>query len=125
MGRRIKVTVDEVEVYGELNEAETADLIWKGLPIESQINTWGDEIYFSIPIQAKLEDTAREVVELGDMGYWPPGNAFCIFFGQTPNSRGDEIRPASSVNVFGKVVGDPKVLKGVRTGASVRVEAAG
>ena len=125
MGRRIKVTVDEVEVYGELNEAETADLIWKGLPIESQISTWGDEIYFSIPIQAELEDTAREVVELGDMGYWPPGNAFCIFFGPTPNSRGDEIRPASSVNVFGKVVGDPKVLKGVRTGASVRVEAAG
>jgi hypothetical protein len=125
MGRRIKVTVDDVEVYGELNEAETADLIWKGLPIESQINTWGDEIYFSIPIQATLEDTAREVVELGDMGYWPPGNAFCIFFGPTPNSRGDEIRPASSVNVFGKVVGDPTVLKGVRTGASVRVEAAG
>ncbi len=125
MGRRIKVTVGEVEVYGELNEAETADLIWKGLPIESQINTWGDEIYFSIPIQAKLEDSAREVVELGDMGYWPPGNAFCIFFGPTPNSREDEIRPASSVNVFGKVVGDPKVLKGVRTGASVRVEAAG
>jgi hypothetical protein len=125
MGRRIKVTVDEVEVYGELNEAETADLIWKGLPIESQINTWGDEIYFSIPIQAKLEDTAQEVVELGDMGYWPPGNAFCIFFGPTPNSRGDEIRPASSVNVFGKVVGDPTVLKGVRTGASVRIDAAG
>lgn len=125
MGRKIKVTVDEVEVHGELNEAETADLIWKGLPIESQINTWGDEIYFSIPIQAKLEDTAREVVELGDMGYWPPGNAFCIFFGPTPNSRGDEIRPASSVNVFGKVVGDPTALKGVRTGASVRVEAAG
>ncbi len=125
MSRRIKVTVGGVEVDGELNETRTADLIWKGLPIESQINTWGDEIYFSIPIQAELEDTAREVVELGDMGYWPPGNAFCIFFGPTPNSRGDEIRPASSVNVFGKVVGDPKVLKGVRTGASVRVEAAG
>ena len=122
MGRRIKVTVGEVEVYGELNEAETADLIWNGLPIESQINTWGDEIYFSIPIQAELEDSAREVVELGDMGYWPPGNAFCIFFGPTPNSRGGEIRPASVVNVFGKVIGDPKVLKTVRTGASVRVE---
>ncbi len=122
MGRRIKVTVGEVEVYGELNETETAALIWKGLPVESQINTWGDEIYFSIPIQAELEDSARKVVELGDMGYWPPGNAFCIFFGPTPNSRGDEIRPASPVNVFGKVVGDPKVLKTVRTGASVRVE---
>ncbi|NIS60960.1 MAG: hypothetical protein GTO13_09735 [Proteobacteria bacterium] len=122
MGRRIKVTVGEVEIYGELNETVTADLIWKGLPIESRINTWGDEIYFSIPIQAQLEDSAREVVELGDMGYWPPGNAFCVFFGPTPNSRGNEIRPASPVNVFGKVIGDPKVLKTVRTGTSVRVE---
>ena len=123
MGRRIKVTVGEVEVYGELNETGTADLIWRGLPFESKVNTWGDEIYFSIPVQAELDDLAREAVELGDMGYWPPGNAFCIFFGPTPNSRGDEIRPASSVNVFGKVVGDPKVLQAVRTGASVRVEA--
>lgn len=123
MGRRIKVTVGEVEVYGELNETGTADLIWRGLPFESKVNTWGDEIYFSIPVQAALDDSAREAVEIGDMGYWPPGNAFCIFFGPTPNSRGDEIRPASSVNVFGKVVGDPKVLLAVRTGASVRVEA--
>ena len=123
MGRRIKVTAGEVEVVGELNETETADLIWKGLPFESQINTWGDEIYFSVPIQVQLEDSAREVVELGDMGYWPPGNAFCIFFGPTPNSRGNEIRPASSVNIFGKVVGDSKVLKTLRTGASVHVEA--
>ena len=123
MGRRIKVTVGEVEVYGELNETGTADLIWRGLPFESKVNTWGDEIYFSIPVQTELDDSAREAVELGDMGYWPPGNAFCIFFGPTPNSRGDEIRPASSVNVFGKVVGDPKVLQAVRTGASVRVEA--
>ena len=125
MRRRIKVTVGEVEVCGELNETKTADLIWKDLPIESQINTWGDEIYFSIPVQVELEDSAREVVELGDMGYWPPGNAFCVFFGPTPNSRGDEIRPASPVNVFGKVVGDPTVLQKVRTGVSVRVEAEG
>lgn len=122
MSRRIKVTVGEVEVSGELNETRTADLIWNSLPVESQVNTWGDEIYFSIPVQAELEDSAREVVDLGDMGYWPPGNAFCIFFGPTPNSRGDEIRPASPVNVFGKLVGDPNVLKTVSTGASVRVE---
>jgi hypothetical protein len=123
MSRRVKVTAGEVEVYGELNETRTADLIWNSLPVESQVNTWGDEVYFSIPVQAELDDSAREVVGLGDMGYWPTGNAFCIFFGPTPNSRGDEIRPASSVNVFGKVVGDPKVLKTVSTGASVRVEA--
>lgn len=122
MSRGIKVTVGEVEVYGELNETRTADLIWNSLPFESQVNTWGDEVYFSIPVQTELEDSAREVVDLGDMGYWPSGNAFCIFFGPTPNSRGDEIRPASPVNVFGKVVGDPKALKTVSTGASVRVE---
>lgn len=122
MSRRIKVTVGEVELYGELNETKTADLIWENLPIESRVNTWGDEIYFTVPVQAELDDSAREVVELGDMGYWPPGSAFCIFFGPTPNSRGNEIRPASAVNVFGKVVGDATVLKASRSGVSVRVE---
>jgi hypothetical protein len=125
MGRRIKVTVGALEVYGELNETKTADLIWNALPIESHISTWGDEIYFPIPLHVELEDSAQEVVELGDMGYWPTGNAFCIFFGPTPNSRGDEIRPASPVNVFGKVVGDTKVLKTVRPGVSVRVDEEG
>jgi hypothetical protein len=123
MSRRIKVSVGEVEVYGELNQTKTADLIWKGLPIESRISTWGEEIYFSIPLRIELEESAQEIVELGDMGYWPPGTAFCVFFGPTPNSRGEEIRPASPVNIFGKVIGDPKVLKGVKSGTVVRVEA--
>jgi len=121
MGRRIKVKVGAVEVYGELHETETADLIWNALPIESHISTWGHEIYFPIPLHVELEDSAQEVVELGDMGYWPPGNAFCIFFGPTPNSQGDEIRPASPVNVFGKVVGDTKILKTLKPGVSVLV----
>jgi hypothetical protein len=125
MGKRIRVKVGAVEVYGELHETETADLIWNALPIESHISTWGDEIYFPIPLHVELEDSAQEVVELGDMGYWPPGNAFCIFFGPTPNSRGDEIRPASPVNVFGKVVGDTKMLKTLKPGVSVRVDEEG
>jgi hypothetical protein len=125
MGRRITVKVGAVEVFGELNDTETADLIWNALPIESYISTWGDEIYFPIPLHVELEDLAQEVVELGDMGYWPTGNAFCIFFGPTPNSRGDEIRPASPVNVFGKVIGDTKVLKTLRPGVSVRVDEGG
>ena len=125
MGRKIKVKVGEVEVYGELNETKTADLIWSALPIESHISRWGDEIYFPIPIQVGLEDSAQEVVELGDMGYWPSGNAFCIFFGPTPNSRGDEIRPASPVNVFGKVIGDTKLLKTLKPGISVHAEEGG
>ncbi len=125
MGRRIKVKVGAVEIYGELHETETANLIWNALPIESHISTWGDEIYFPIPLHVELEDSAQEVVELGDMGYWPPGNAFCIFFGPTPNSQGDEIRPASPVNVFGKVVGDTKMLKTLKPGVSVRVDEEG
>jgi hypothetical protein len=80
------------------------------------------EIYFGIPLTAGLED-GREVVELGDLGYWPPGRAFCIFFGPTPASRGDEIRPASAVTVIGKVQGDPTVFKQVRSGSPVRIEA--
>jgi hypothetical protein len=100
---------------------DTAKAVWEALPIEARANTWGDEIYFGIPVDADPENP-REVVELGDIAYWPPGNAFCIFFGRTPASRGDEIRPASAVNVFGKVEGDPKVFKKVRSGERVRIE---
>ena len=102
---------------------DTARRIWEALPIEARANTWGDEIYFGIPVDADPENP-REVVDLGDLAYWPPGNAFCIFFGRTPASRGDEIRPASAVNVFGKVTGDPKVFKKVRSGERVRIERA-
>ncbi len=89
--------------------------------MEESANVWGDEIYFRIPV-ALAEENAQEVVELGDLGYWPPGNAFCIFFGPTPVSRGNEIRPASPVNVFGKVEGDPSVFKRVTGGTPVLVE---
>jgi len=93
------------------------------LPLSVPADTWGDEIYFGIPVKAKLE-SPRETVERGDLGYWPPGSAFCIFFGPTPASRGDEIRPASAVSVFGRVAGDASVFKKVRAGTAVRVERA-
>ena len=99
----------------------SAAAIWDALPIEASANTWGDEIYFGIPISAAEEDP-QEVVELGDLGYWPPGNAFCMFFGPTPMSRGDEIRPASPVTVIGRMHGDPAVLKRVSSGAPVLIE---
>lgn len=102
---------------------DTAKKIWEALPVEARANTWGDEIYFGVPVDADPENP-REVVELGDLAYWSPGNAFCIFFGRTPASRGDEIRPASAVNVFGRVEGDPKVFKKVRSGERVKVERA-
>ena len=91
------------------------------LPLAVAGETWGDEIYFQIPVHAKPEKP-RATVELGDLGYWPPGSAFCIFFGRTPSSQGEEIRPASPVNVFGKLAGDPTIFKKVRSGTQVRVE---
>jgi hypothetical protein len=118
---RIKITAGVVVDFAELNETATADAIWKALPMEAQANTWGDEIYFSIPVHLE-EENAQEVVEKGDLGYWPPGKAFCIFFGRTPASRGDEIRPASPVNVLGQLEGDPTIFKKVRSGEKVVLE---
>ncbi|KYH41781.1 MAG: hypothetical protein AYL32_002610 [Candidatus Bathyarchaeota archaeon B26-2] len=112
----------EAEITWEKNP-KTAEAVWRALPIEAHAATWGDEIYFPIPVKVG-EENPQETVELGDLGYWPPGNSFCIFFGPTPVSRGDEIRPASPVNVFGKVVGDPRVFKKVKDGDLVRIERA-
>jgi hypothetical protein len=120
MVRRIEIAAGEVSVQAELQDTETAQAVWDGLPIEGVANTWGDEIYFSTPLALPLE-AGKDIVELGDLGYWPPGRAFCIFFGPTPASTGDEIRAASPVNVFGRVTEDPRLLKSVRDGTPVRV----
>ena len=119
--KKITITVEDVKMSAELNDSETARKIWEALPIEGNVNKWGDEIYFSIPVITELEN-AKAVVSEGDLGYWPPGSAFCIFFGLTPASQGDEIRPASPVNIFGKIIGDPKVFKKVSSGAKIIVE---
>jgi hypothetical protein len=119
--RRIRIRAGKTQVTGELNNTYTADAIWKALPFSAEVNTWGDEIYFSIPLELP-EEKAQEVVSLGDLGYWPPGQALCIFFGPTPVSLGAEIRPASPVNVFGRIVGDCQVLRQVRDGEEVSVE---
>jgi hypothetical protein len=119
--RLIRITAGSVSVQAELNESETAKKIWEALPITGKANRWGDEIYFTIPVRCEDEDP-KEVVEVGDLGYWRPGSAFCIFFGKTPVSRGDEIRPASPVNVFGKVIGDATVLRKVKDNDDIKVE---
>ena len=127
MMRKIKIISEKVgAIEAELLEdksPKTVEAIWKALPFETRANTWGDEIYFSIPVSLD-EENAQETVKLGDIGYWPPGQGFCIFFGPTPISRGDEIRPADPVNVIGKVKGDPKVFKRVRSGDRIRIERA-
>ena len=122
MSQAIRITAGPVQLDAVLNDTQTARAIGDALPITAATNTWGDEIYFGIPVNADLEQ-GREVVELGDLGYWPPGRAFCIFFGPTPASRGDEIRPASAVTVIGQVTGDAALFKQVGAGATVTIEA--
>ena len=119
--RRITVRAGEVTIDGQLNESPTADLLWEALTVKAVANTWGDEIYFSIPVTVEEDDTAQETVDLGAIGYWPPGNALCLFFGPTPMSSGDEIRPASAVNILGMLEGDPTVLKSVQPGTIIEV----
>jgi uncharacterized protein len=122
MPRRMRINVGAVSLIAELNDSPTAGAIHDALPLEAAAQTWGEEIYFPIPVAAKLEDTAVTVVAVGDLGYWPTGRAFCIFFGPTPASRGDEIRPASAVNLVGKVLGDAKAFRTVEDGELVRLE---
>jgi uncharacterized protein len=124
MSGKIRIKAGNVEADAVLNDSPTARKIWEALPIEARGNTWGDEIYFAIPVKSSLEKDAKELVEVGDLGYWPSGNAFCIFFGPTPVSRGNEVRPASAVNVIGKITADAKVFKKVADGVKVRIEKA-
>lgn len=122
MGKKIRILISDVKVEAELNESKTAQLVWEALPIEAKANLWGEEIYFSTPVKAGLEEGSREVVSAGELGYWPTGKAFCIFFGPTPASRGDEIRAASAVNVIGKVLSDPKVFRKAKDGVKIILE---
>ncbi len=120
--RKIKIIAGDVSAVAEHLNGKTSDAIWNSLPVENTVNTWGDEIYFTIPVATALDETAKEVVEKGDLGYWPTGKAFCIFFGPTPASEGDEIRPASAVNIVGRVEGDADVFKRVRDGENITLE---
>ena len=119
-GKKIQITAGAIETEAELNDTKTAQAIWEALPVKCRVNLWGNEIYFSIPLSLDLE-AGQEVVNIGDLGYWPDGNAFCIFFGPTPASQGDEIRPASPVTVFGKVIGDATVFRRVATGTKITI----
>lgn len=118
----IKVTVGDLTLRAELSDSQTALQVAELLPLEARANTWGQELYFAIPIDADLEDDARDAVELGALAYWPPGNALCIFYGRTPVSTSTEIRPASPVSVIGRLVDDCSALAGTASGVQVRIE---
>ncbi len=117
---QIQITAGAVQATATLNESDTARQIGAALPIHARANTWGDEIYFAIPVDVGLED-GMETVDVGDLGYWPPGRAFCIFFGPTPASQGDEVRPASPVTVIGRIKGDATVFKEVAAGTPISI----
>ena len=119
---KIIINIGEIQLYAELNETYTASKIYEALPIKGRGNTWGEEIYFSTPVKVSLEESAREVLEAGELGYWPDMQAFCIFYGPTPASKGDEIRAAGPVNVFGKIKSDLAPLKAIKEPVIVEVE---
>ena len=123
MSRAIAITCGTIRVIAVLNDSSSADAIWNALPIDGTASTWGDEVYFSTAISLQ-EENPTEVVELGAVAYWPPGRAVCLFFGPTPASHGNEIRPASAVYPLGLVQGDPTVLKHVSSGTAIRIDPA-
>ena len=122
MPTTITITAGDVQLNAQLNDSPTASAIAAALPINGNGQRWGKEIYFEIPITAELEPDARDVLNPGELGYWPTGNAFCIFWGKTPASRSDEIRAASPVNIIGTVNGDVSLLDQVKSNTPITIE---
>ena len=120
--RRIKISAGGVTATAALQDNATADAIWAALPITARGNRWGDEIYFEIPVRLAQADDARDVLDAGELGFWPVGHAFCIFWGPTPASHGDEIRAYSPVNVLGRLEGDALAFDSVAGGTEIKIE---
>ena len=122
MVRKVLITINNLSVSAELNDSVSADKIWEALPLSGNANVWGDEIYFEIPVSLEEVSDARQEVEVGTLGYWPPGSALCIFFGKTPVSTNDKPKAYSSVNILGSIDGDSKVFKIVEAGDHIVVD---
>lgn len=119
---RIQIAWGKTKITAALSETPTSQNLKAALPCESQANTWGEEVYFEVPVRAKLEPDARDVVEPGTVCFWVEGHSLALPFGPTPISKGDECRLVTKVNILGKIEGDPKVLKSIRDGDPIRVE---
>lgn len=122
MLKAVQIVVGNTILQGELFGSACAQAIIKALPIEARPNEWGDELYFEIPVDMPLDDTATKKVKVGDIGYWPPGKALAIFFGPTPMSTGLEPVPASEVNLVGRILDDATVLRKEKGVKKIRIE---
>jgi hypothetical protein len=122
--RQMKLTIGGVVIRAELFDTPTADALYEAAPFEAKASTWGEEVYFTTPVGPAREADARAVVKPGELAFWPDGDAIAIGFGRTPISQGDECRPASPCNIWGRALDDVKALKAVRSGATTRVERA-
>jgi hypothetical protein len=118
--KTINILTGQIDIIVQLNETKTAKELLGILPISSNVNTWGDEIYFSIPLKADIENGIEEV-DIGTVAFWPPGSALCIFFGKTPASQGNKPQAASPVTIIGNIVNTEviKELKKVRSGEKI------
>ena len=125
MGHKIQIKAGDLTFAGELNDTGTAGLVYEALPIEARANRWGEEIYFRIQADHDAGDAQRTEMAVGELAFWPPGQAFCIFWGPTPASEGDEPRAASDVVPIGKPTGDLGRLPEVKDGQTIRIETAG
>ena len=118
---KVTIQIQDIVLTAELNDSPTARVIAEALPLHGNAHVWGDEIYFEIPVTIPLADNAIEEVDVGTLAYWPTGSAFCVFFGPTPVSTGDKPRAYSPVNVFGRIIEDAAVLRGVTEGTALRI----
>jgi uncharacterized protein len=118
--KTINILAGQLDIKVQLNETKTAKELFGILPFSSNANTWGDEIYFSIPLKADIENGVEEV-DIGTVAFWPPGSALCIFFGRTPVSQGNKPQAASPVTIIGNIINTDiiKELKKVRSGEKI------
>ena len=118
---RIEISWESGRLTAILNDTPTARLVWEALPHTASASTWGEEVYFELPVRAELEDDARQVVDPGTVCFWTGGNSLALPYGPTPASQGDECRRVTEVNVIGSIKGDPRALSSVRDGIAIRV----